>query len=104
MYCKEPGISIIFAVSIYNFFIPPMKVLLKFVVLGAWVLFAAALWQTRQSQPIAGAASWTLPSLGMFSISRKVNEARISVSPLSERSSLAWPTPDMLIQLSGSGL
>ncbi len=103
MYCKEPGISIIFALSILRLSVTAMKVLLKFVVLVAWLVFAAALWQNRWIPQATTATSWSLPSLGMFSISRKVTEARLPVSSLTDRRSLAWPTPDLLIQLPASG-
>ena len=73
-----------------------MKVFLKFVILGAWLLFLAALWQNGQVSATNTAAR-SLPSLGMLSISRKMTEARQTTR------SVAWPNPALLLVIPVTG-
>ena len=75
-----------------------MKILLKFVILAAWVMFAVALWQTRQTAA-SGTAVHALPSLGLLSISRKMNESQSPVRPLTDQPSLAWPNPTIIMAM-----
>ncbi|MEO6038352.1 MAG: hypothetical protein ABIQ93_08065 [Saprospiraceae bacterium] len=72
-----------------------MKSLLKFVILSAWLLFVAALWKNCQL-PAGSTTVWSLPSLGMLSISRKIADVRPTTGSLPYSGSAGWPGPELL--------
>ena len=73
-----------------------MKVLLKFVILCAWLLFVAALWQNCRV-PVTSPVAWSHPSLGMLSISRKMTDAQLAVHRLPDMQSVAGPAPQLFL-------
>jgi len=77
-----------------------MKVFLKFTILCAWLLFVAALWQTRRASAnsIAGRSS------GLLSISRKMTDGKVAVQPPTDPQSMAWPTSELYLTIPTTGL
>ncbi len=73
-----------------------MKVLLKFVILCAWLLFVAALWQNSRL-PVSSTLVWSRPSLGMLSISRKMTETQLPGHQLPDMQSVTWPANELLL-------
>ncbi len=102
MYCKEPAITITFALS--NSITRPltMKVLLKFTILCAWLLFVAALWQIHRA-PASQVAGRSLPTSGLLSISRKMTDSQAAAQPLSDPQPMHWPTRDLQLTLPAIG-
>ena len=78
-----------------------MKVLLKFTILCAWLLFVAALWQIHRT-PATSLAGRSSPLSGL-SISRKMADARAIVQPLPDPSTLVWPAPDLRLTIPATG-
>ena len=80
-----------------------MKVLLKFTILCAWLLFVAALWKIHQA-PASQVAGRSLPVSGWLSISRKMTDSQVATQPPSDPQSMAWPTPELYLAIPTTGL
>ena len=73
-----------------------MKILLKIIITGAWLLFVAALWQIHQVSA-ASTADRSLPVSGLLSISRKMSAMQKQTRLLSGPQSITWPLPGLIL-------
>ncbi len=79
-----------------------MKILLKIIIAGAWLLFVAALWQIHQVS-VASTADRSLPVSGLLSISRKMSAVQKQNRVLSGPQSITWPLPGLLLIMPATG-